>query len=51
MITNNNSFYSGYSKVNKVEESGRKANIIVKIVGASVVVLIRNSVILRYMIM
>ena len=46
MIANNNSFHSSYSKVNKAEESGRKANIIVKILGARVVVLIRNSVIL-----
>ena len=46
MIANNNSSYSGYNEVNRVEESGDESKKIWKFVSARAVVLILSSIIL-----
>ena len=45
MIANNNSSYSGFNEVNRVEESGDASKKIWKLVSARAVVLILNSII------
>ena len=48
MIAKNNSSYSGYNEVNRVEKSGDKSEKIWKLVSARAVVLILCFIILYY---